>query len=146
LHGHHDDFGPARSTHAHPPAGRRGDGADHRRRAAEHPGTLAGLRAAHRAARPQDVRAGRRESGTYTACTPIKDDDRPAELGLATGILPGGWYLRGNLTGEPPGIFGKIGAGMAELEAAVPVDDSRPLVEFYRRYDAIELWVPVFPA
>lgn len=88
-----------------------------------------------------DVRAG-----TYTACTPIKEEDRPAELGLATGILPGGWYLRGNLTGEPPGIFEKIGAGMAELEGAGPIDDSRPLVEFYRRYDAIELWVPVFPA
>jgi hypothetical protein len=86
------------------------------------------------------------EANTYTACTPIRDDDRPEELGLRTGVLSGGWYLRGNLTGEPPGIFEKIGPGMAELEGAEPVDHTRPLVEFYRRNDVIELWVPVFPA
>ena len=86
------------------------------------------------------------KANTYTVCTPIKDDDRPDELGLRTGVLPGGWYLRGDLVGEPPGIFEKIGPGMAELEGAGPVDHGRPLVEFYRRNDIIELWVPVFPA
>jgi hypothetical protein len=32
---------------------------------------------------------------------------------------------------------------MKELEAAVPIDDTRELVEFYRRHDEIELWVPI---
>jgi hypothetical protein len=86
------------------------------------------------------------KANTYTACTPVKDDDRPEDFGLRTGVLAGGWYLRGNLTGEPPAIFEKIGPGMAELEGAQPVDYARPLVEFYRRNDVIELWVPVFPA
>jgi hypothetical protein len=82
-------------------------------------------------------------AGTYTACTPVKPGDRPAELGLRTGVLPGGWYLRGNLAGDPPGIFERIGAGMAELRAAASLDGTRPLVEYYRRHDRIELWVPV---
>jgi len=86
------------------------------------------------------------KANTYTACTPVRDGDRPEEFGLRTGVLRGGWYLRGNLTGEPPAIFEKIGPGMAELEGAEPVDHARPLVEFYRRHDVIELWVPVFPA
>ncbi|WP_370962297.1 GyrI-like domain-containing protein [Amycolatopsis sp. cg9] len=82
-------------------------------------------------------------AGTYTVCTPVREGDRPAELGLATGVLPGGRYLRGQLSGEPPGIYARIGTAMAELQAAVAVDESRPLVEFYRRRDRIELWVPV---
>jgi hypothetical protein len=86
------------------------------------------------------------KANTYTACTPVRDGDRPEEFGLRTGVLRGGWYLRGNLTGESPAIFEKIGPGMAELEGAEPVDHARPLVEFYRRHDVIELWVPVFPA
>ncbi len=83
-------------------------------------------------------------AGTYTVCTPVRDGDRPAELGLATGVLPGGSYLRGHLTGEPPGIYARIGDAMAELQAAAIVTDAtRPLVEFYRRRDHVELWVPV---
>jgi hypothetical protein len=80
---------------------------------------------------------------TYTVCTPVRDDDDPDRLGLQLGTLPGGRYLRGCIVGEPPGVYAQIGAGMAELEAATPVDASRPLVEYYRRRDEIELWVPV---
>jgi hypothetical protein len=32
---------------------------------------------------------------------------------------------------------------MAELRAMAQVDEVRPLVEFYRRRDQIELWVPI---
>ena len=52
----------------------------------------------------------------------------------------------GRLVGDPPGIFERIGAGMAELRAAASADGTRPLVEYYRRHDHIELWVPVCPA
>lgn len=78
---------------------------------------------------------------TYTACTPIKPGDE--SLGLAFGTLPGGWYLRGRLVGEPSALYSLIAAGMDELRAMDTVDDTRPLVEFYRRHDQIELWVPV---
>ena len=80
---------------------------------------------------------------TYTVCTPVRDDDDPVRFGLSVGTLPGGGYLCGRIVGEPPQVYSHIGAGMSELEAATTVDDTRPLVEYYRRRDVIELWVPV---
>ena len=82
-------------------------------------------------------------ANTYTACTPVRDDDDPERLGLRLGTLPGGAYLRGRLVGEPPRVYEQIGPGMKELESVADVDPDRPLVEFYRRHDEIELWVPV---
>ena len=83
-------------------------------------------------------------AGTYAACTPVRDGDAPARLGLDTGILPGGWYLRARIAGETPGLYERIGPAVEALEAlASPVDPARPVVEYYRRHDVIELWVPV---
>lgn len=81
--------------------------------------------------------------GTYTVCTPVRTDDDPEALELETGVLPGGAYLRGRLIGEPPALYEAIGDAMAELETYRPRDPVRPLIEFYRRHDQIELWVPV---
>jgi hypothetical protein len=80
---------------------------------------------------------------TYTVCTPIKVDDDPVALGLQIGTLSGGPYLRGRLIGEPPSLYERIRPGMQELRATVEVDASRSLVEFYRRHDQIELWIPI---
>lgn len=85
-------------------------------------------------------------AGTYAACTPIRDDDDPARLGLETGVLPGGWYLQARIEGAPPALYDRIGPAMAALEARAVVDLGRPLVEYYRRHDQVELWVPVFAA
>jgi len=86
-----------------------------------------------------DIRAG-----TYAACTPAREGDDPARLGLGSATLPGGWYLRARITGEPPGLYERIGPAMQALEAlAAPADPGRPLIEYYRRQDEIELWVPV---
>ena len=82
---------------------------------------------------------------SYAACTPVRGDDDPAALGLETGVLPGGWYLRARITGEPPGLYDRIGPAMRALAAAATVDPGRPQVEYYRRHDEIELWVPVSP-
>jgi hypothetical protein len=82
-------------------------------------------------------------ANTYTACTPVRDDEDPARFGLQRGTLPGGVYLRGRLAGEPPQVYERIGPGMKELEAAADLDPDRPLVEFYQRHDEIELWVPI---
>jgi hypothetical protein len=79
---------------------------------------------------------------THTVCTPIKPDDDPEILGLAKGTLPGGAYLRGRLTGEPSWIYPRIGLAVRELESHVEVDPDRPVVEFYRRHDQVELWIP----
>ncbi len=81
--------------------------------------------------------------GTYAACTPVRAGDDPAALGLETGVLPGGWYLRARIVGEPPGLYDRIAPAMQALAAAASVDPGRPEVEYYRRHDEIELWVPV---
>ncbi|MGP4049890.1 hypothetical protein [Streptomyces sp. 2A115] len=85
------------------------------------------------------------QRNTYTVCTPIKENDSPDSLGLSVGTLAGGWYLRGLLVGEPPQVYGLIADGMAELQSMSPADELRPLVEFYRRHDRIELWLPIRP-
>jgi hypothetical protein len=85
-------------------------------------------------------------SNSYTVCTPIREADDPESLGLGTGTISGGTYLRGRLVGEPSVIHGSIGSGMHELRAMVQMDSTRPLVEFYRRHDEVELWVPVLDA
>ena len=83
-------------------------------------------------------------AGAYAACTPVKDGDDPARLGLSTAILPGGWYLQAWIAGDPPGLYERIGPAMQALEElAAPADPTRPVVEYYRRHDVIELWVPV---
>ncbi len=82
-------------------------------------------------------------AGTYSTCTPIRNGDDPEKLGLHRGALPGGSYRRGRLRGEPPDLYRSIGPGFDELEAAGDADRTRPLVEFYKRHDQIELWVPV---
>jgi hypothetical protein len=82
-------------------------------------------------------------AGTYTTCTPVRSDDDPQALGLEVGELAGGRFRRGRLLGVPPDVYASIGPGFEELEGAGSVDRSRPLVEFYRRHDEIELWVPL---
>lgn len=80
---------------------------------------------------------------SYTVCTPVRDGDDPDALGLQVGTLHGGWYLRGRIVGEPPRVYEHIADGMAELVATMPADPTRPLVEFYRRRDQIDLWLPI---
>ena len=83
---------------------------------------------------------GRRH--TYTVCTPIKPDDEPEALDLKRGTLPGGTYLGGTMRGEPSWIYPRIGAAVQELESQVQVDLTRQVIEFYRRHDQVELWIP----
>jgi hypothetical protein len=79
----------------------------------------------------------------YVSCTPIREDDDPVSLGLEVGVLPGGPYLRSRIKGEPPGLYERIAPGMQALVALTPIDPARPYVEYYRRYDEVELWVPI---
>jgi DNA gyrase inhibitor GyrI len=78
----------------------------------------------------------------YRACVALRPDDDPVKWGFETGTIPGGAYLRVRLRGEPPEIYEQIGPRMAELEASTDCDDDRPLIEFYRRRDEIDLLVP----
>ena len=41
----------------------------------------------------------------YRACIQLKEPDDPSALGLETGTLPGGRYLRERIRGEPPALY-----------------------------------------
>jgi DNA gyrase inhibitor GyrI len=82
-------------------------------------------------------------SSEYLACVQTADDDEPSTLGLSEAVIPGGDYLRARLTGRPPAVYAQIAPAFDELERHADADPSRPLVEFYRRYDEIDLLVPV---
>jgi len=79
----------------------------------------------------------------YRACVEVKDGDDPEALGLESGTLPGGRYLRTRLSGEPPELYGRIGPTFEALIAEAAPDESRPSIEFYRRFDEIDLLLPV---
>ena len=82
-------------------------------------------------------------ANTYTTCTPVLAGDDPRALGLEVGELAGGLFRRGRLWGEPPALYDLIGPGFKELQSVGPADRTRPLIEFYKRRDEIELWLPV---
>jgi GyrI-like small molecule binding domain len=79
----------------------------------------------------------------YRVCVELNEDDDPDALGLETGRLPGGRYLRARLRGEPPAVYERIGPTFQELARSTTSDETRPSVEFYRRRDEIDLLLPV---
>ncbi len=81
----------------------------------------------------------------YRVCVVVKDGDDADALGLERGTIPGGRYLRERLRGFPPALYERIGPTVKALEATggADVDESRPVVEHYRRHDEIDVLVPV---
>jgi hypothetical protein len=79
----------------------------------------------------------------YRVCVEPREDDDAVALGLERGSLEGGRYLRVRLKGEPPGVYSEIGSTFAELARRSDAHQSRPSIEFYRRYDEIDLLLPV---
>jgi len=78
----------------------------------------------------------------YRACVEVRDGDELVH-GLESGTLPGGRYLRARLRGEPPEVYGRIGPTFEQLEQAGTQDKSRPSLEWYRRYDEIDVLLPI---
>jgi hypothetical protein len=79
----------------------------------------------------------------YRACVQAKEADDPAALGLESGTLPGGRYLRTRLQGEPPEVYERIGPTFEALVESASPDPTRPSIEYYRRRDEIDLLLPV---
>jgi DNA gyrase inhibitor GyrI len=79
----------------------------------------------------------------YRVCVQVQEGDDPKSLGLETGMLPGGRYLRERIRGEPPALYERIAPTFEELLKQAPSDESRPSIEFYRRHDEIDLLLPV---
>ncbi len=81
-------------------------------------------------------------AGDYRACVELRDGDEPVP-GLEAGTLPGGRYLRARLRGEPPGLYERIAPTFDELVRLGGHDTSRPQLELYRRFDELDLLLPV---
>ena len=79
----------------------------------------------------------------YRACVQVRASDDPAALGLESGTLPGGRYLRARLRGEPPEVYERIAPTFTALLEIARPDPTRPSIEFYRRRDEIDLLLPV---
>jgi len=82
-------------------------------------------------------------TGEYWVCVERKPADDPVALGLESGTLPGGSYLRARLKGEPPAVYREIGPAFEELARGARPDPTRPGIEFYRERDEIDLLLPV---
>jgi hypothetical protein len=82
-------------------------------------------------------------TGEYRVCAELREGDDAAALGLESGTLPGGRYLRTRLRGEPPEVYERIGPIFEELAQQARPDETRPSIEFYRRRDEIDLLLPV---
>lgn len=78
----------------------------------------------------------------YRACVEVRDGNELVPS-LESGTLPGGRYVRVRLRGEPPAIYERIGPTFEELEAQHAPDTSRPSLEWYRRYDEIDVLLPI---
>jgi hypothetical protein len=83
------------------------------------------------------------DTDEYLLATAVRDSDPADRWGLEVGELAGGAYLRAVLLGEPPDVYTKIGPTMAHLHTLAEADPARHDVEYYRRSDVIELWMPV---
>ena len=79
----------------------------------------------------------------YRACVVTQDGDDANALGLEAGTLPGGRYLRTRLHGEPPELYGRIAPTFEKLMALAAADSTRPSIEFYRRHDELDLFLPI---
>ena len=79
----------------------------------------------------------------YLVCVQVEEGDDAAALGLETDTLPGGRYLRKRIRGEPPALYEQIAPTFQELLKFATSDDARPSIEFYRRFDEIDLLLPI---
>jgi uncharacterized protein YhfF len=85
-------------------------------------------------------------SGEYRVSAQVREGDDSVALGLESRVLPGGRYLRARLRGEPPASYERIAPTFAALEKLVTADLARPYLEFYRRHNVIELFLPIVDA
>ena len=79
----------------------------------------------------------------YRVCVQLQEGDDPDALGLETGTLPGGRYLRERIRGESPALYERIAPTFQDLLKRATSDETRPSIEFYRSHDAIDLLLPV---
>ncbi len=112
------------------------DGIEHIRRAWDELEAVVALRGRHFYGAFDPV------ANDYRACVEVREGDELVD-GLESGTLPRGRYLRTRLHGEPPAVYERIGPTFDEMVRERKPDTSRPSLEHYRRYDEIDLLLPI---
>jgi hypothetical protein len=84
-------------------------------------------------------------AGTYRACVELRDGDRAEALGLRSGVLEGGSYVRMRLRQKSPAQHSDILAAFEELQESDGRDRGRPRIEYYRRNGEVDVLMPVMP-
>lgn len=80
----------------------------------------------------------------YFACVEKRSEDDPQAMGLDTGTIPAGLYVRRKIFDWESVIAqGKLGSIFEEMVRTYPVDRSRPEIEYYRSMTELHLLVPV---
>jgi hypothetical protein len=83
------------------------------------------------------------EAHEYRVCTEIRAGDEAEALGLESGVLPGGRFLRCRLRGEAPAIYAYIAPTFTMLRTLAVVDPTRPGIEYYRSHGEIDCLLPI---
>jgi DNA gyrase inhibitor GyrI len=82
----------------------------------------------------------------YFACLRL-DNEESDDLGLERAIVPGGLYGRSHVRDwntriqELPRLFDALHAALVGF--GYLIDRARPLIEYYRRMDALTIMIPV---
>jgi hypothetical protein len=84
-------------------------------------------------------------AGTYRACVELRDGDQAEALGLRSGVVEGGSYVRMRLRQRSPTQHSDILAAFEELQESDGRDRGRPRVEYYRRRGEVDVLMPVMP-
>jgi hypothetical protein len=83
------------------------------------------------------------DSGLDRCCVQLRNGDDAAQLGLESGVVPGGQYLCATVRGPQPAAYALITPTFNDLRQAGRRDRTRPSIEYYRREDRIDLLMPI---
>ncbi|MEU5530682.1 GyrI-like domain-containing protein [Micromonospora chersina] len=83
------------------------------------------------------------DSGIYRCCVQVRAGDDPDQLGLQSGVVPGGQYLSATVRGPQPAAYALLTPTFQQLRRSGDRDDTRPSIEYYRRHDRIDLLMPI---
>ncbi|NYF58592.1 GyrI-like domain-containing protein [Micromonospora purpureochromogenes] len=82
------------------------------------------------------------DSGIYRCCVQVRAGDDADQLGLESGVVPGGRYLCATVRGPQPAAYALLTPTFQQLRRWGERDDTRPSIEYYRRHDRIDLLMP----
>lgn len=81
--------------------------------------------------------------GSYRCCVQVRSGDDADQLGLESGVVPGGRYLCATVPGPQPAAYALLTPTFQELRRSGERDETRPSIEYYRRHDRIDLLMPI---